>query len=121
MKLLFVCVFTFLLCTVRAYADEWDATDKALGAAVATASVIDWAQTRYIATHATTLHENNPVLGLHPSLGYVNTYFVASIIGGALLADYLPSKYRKLFLGGAVLVELYFIGNNKHIGIGMAF
>jgi hypothetical protein len=46
-------------------AEPWDATDKALGAAVVTTMIVDWGQTRYIAQHPDPLKQW-AVLGWQP-------------------------------------------------------
>lgn len=101
--------------------DPWDTTDKVLASVALTATVIDWGQTRYIAKNPQQFHENNPILGEHPSVGKVNTYFVGAIVAGAVVAHYLPSEYRKYFLGGVSVLEIGVAAHNKHIGIKVSF
>lgn len=104
-----------------ALAQDWDKTDLTLGAVALTATVIDWGQTRYIAKHPQLFHEKNPILGLHPSVGRVNTYFTGAIVGGAVVAHLLPGQYRKWFLGGVAVLEIGVTAHNRHIGIGVSF
>lgn len=118
MKCLFI---LFLLFTsFEALADEWSAADKALLAGAIGTLSADWAQTRYIASHAD-YHEKNKMLGQHPSMGRVNWYFAGSIAGTVGIAYALPSNYRKIFLGGIVLLETSVVLHNNSIGIGMKF
>lgn len=105
-----------------ARADEaWDTTDKALAGVALAATVIDWSQSRYIARNPALFEENNPLLGLHPSVGNVNAYFATSIVAGAALAYVLPKDYRKYFLGGVAVLEISAVSRNKHIGIRLQF
>ncbi len=99
----------------------WDNTDKLLAATALIATTVDWAQTRYIARHPRQYRELNPILGQHPSTGKVDRYFALSIVAGSAIAIALPSKYRKVWLGGITLVEVGFVIHNHHIGIRADF
>ncbi len=92
-----------------------------LGAVLLTAEVIDWAQTRYIARHPVEYYEHDPTMGPHPSIGRVNAYFAASVLSAAFIANALPSKYRKWFLGTAAVWEIEVIGCNRSVGIKLQF
>lgn len=100
---------------------EWDKTDKVLLGTAVTSLVVDWGQTRYIAKHPDQYHEKNRFLGLRPSTGRVNGYFVASIIGTIGVSMALPSKWRKFWLGGVTVIELSAIRNNLELGIKTDF
>src|SRR6266853_3835043 len=63
---------------------------------------IDWAQTRTIAKNPNQLHETNPILGEHPSVGKVNNYFLSTLLGHWFLANALPPDARKLFQQGTI-------------------
>ena len=102
-------------------ADPWDTTDKALGATVLAATVMDWSQTRYIARHPYEYHELNPTLPSHPSVGQVDAHFAGGILIGAAIANWLPSDYRKWFLGGMAVIEISTVAHNHSIGIQMRF
>lgn len=101
--------------------EPWDSTDRALGYTALGATVADWGQARYIANHSAQFQDKNPILGPHPSRAKVDAYFVGAIGGGYLLADALPSRYRKLFLGGAVVLEISVVHNNRSIGVRFGF
>lgn len=99
-----------------AEASDWSSSDSALLGTAVTGLAVDWAQTRYIATgHG--YHETNGVLGSQPSVGRVNTYFVASIAGTVGLALWMPAKPRRLFLGSLAAVEIGLVLHNQSIGI----
>lgn len=102
-------------------ADDWDKTDYALGAAALAVTAVDWGQTRYIARHPARFQETNAILGPHPSLGAVNTYFISAIALGAVIAHHLPRQQRKWFLGGIAVVEIVVTHRNYRLGVGMDF
>jgi hypothetical protein len=101
-------------------ADPWETTDYALAGAALTALAVDWGQTRYIAKNTHRYNETNPMLGATPSVGKVDTYFVA-MVGTVALAHILPGDWRQLFLAGTLAVEIGAISKNRSIGIKMAF
>lgn len=101
--------------------DEWDTLDKSLATAAIASTVIDWRQTQQIAKSSLIYHENNKILGEHPSINKVNTYFISSLVIGSLIADNLPSSYRKGFLVGITTTEILYVRHNLHIGVGVKF
>jgi hypothetical protein len=102
-------------------ADPWDKTDVGLAIAASVVTVIDWGQSRYIAKHPGDWTEPNATIGHHPSVGRVNNYFGIVLVGGGALAHILPSPYRKMLLGGELLIEVNVTATNKSLGIGIAF
>jgi hypothetical protein len=98
--------------------EPWDRTDLALGFTALGATIADWGQARYIAEHPAQFADKNPILGRHPARGKVDAYFICAMGGGYLLADALPGRYRKLFLGGATIVEISTVRHNRSIGVG---
>ena len=98
--------------------EPWDTTDKVLGYTALGAAVADWGQARYVADNPAKFEDRNPLLGPHPSRAKVDAYFIGAIGGGYLIADGLPSRYRKLFLGGTAIVELRVVHHNRSVGIG---
>jgi len=57
------------------------------------------------------------VLGKHPSLGTVNTYFAGAAILGYLALDALPSDMRSWALGAGIVLELAVTAHNNTIGL----
>lgn len=98
--------------------EPWDTTDRVLGYTALGAAIADWSQARYIAENPSKFKDKNPLLGPHPSRTKVDAYFVGAIGGGYLLADALPGRYRKLFLGSATIVEISTVHDNLSIGVG---
>ena len=85
-------ILSMLLIPCIASASEmypWSWSDTATQVAVTGVTVLDWGQTRYISAHPTTCFEANPILGVHPSLSRVDTYFPVVLLlefGAAYLA-----------------------------------
>ena len=121
MKKLALALLLFVKSCGQSYADDWTESDYSLQVAATAMLVADWAQTRYIAKHPDSYFEYNPILGLHPSVDRVDLYFISSIIGTTILADYMPSKVRKAFLAGETFIEFGFVQHNLSIGIGVGF
>lgn len=101
--------------------DEW--TDEQVGQVLvlATLTAADWAQTRNIARHPQVWHENNPLLGPHPSVAEVDRHFVASALIGAAILHALPTRYRDAALAAGIVVEAGCVANNLRIGVGIKF
>ena len=49
--------------------------------------------------------EENPLLGNHPSGTKLISYWVLTGLVRFVIADHLPSKWRKIFLGGSVICD----------------
>jgi hypothetical protein len=121
----------FLLFVSVAHAEEWPSTDKWMLGAAVTLMVIDWGQTRdmtrhpWYKTHCPTCkdpyYEHNPLLGKTPSIGEVDKYFTAAILGTLGIAYVMPNKYRPYFLGGVVSLQSYWVYNNHRIGLRVDF
>lgn len=106
---------------VSAHAQNWSTQDRALFSASSVLLVADWAQTRHIARNPHRFYEKNPILGEHPSLGRVNTYFATVLVANYFITDALSPKWRTAYQAGLIGVELVVIGNNKRLGIKMDF
>jgi len=124
MKALLLCLILLLPAALRAEEKVWSTTELSLLAAYQVARFVDWRQTLNIAEQRNpdgsyAWHETNPLLGRHPSVGRVNTHYAISAIGVAALAHYLPNRYRKPFLTGAVVFEVAIVARNYNLGIAM--
>ncbi len=101
---------------------KWSMEDIARELGYLTLHGADWAQTRTIAKNPLSFHETNPILGVHPSVGKVNNYFLGTALGHMLLMELLPSEYRKWAQYGTIGLEAGVAGRNKvNFGIGMTF
>ena len=120
MKLLFVILF--LLSSVAcAETREWTSDEKLWGATTGVLLLGDWSTTRNM-THRynENYHENNPLLGQHPTANTVNLYFLVVTPAIFLAADYF-GDYRKEILQATSALELIMIGNNLRIGLHFQF
>lgn len=108
-------------CAAAATAGEWTEDQKRMGAALAAVTVVDWAQTRYIADSGGRFYETNPIIGKYPSMRRVDTYFAASLLLGAAVLDALPTEYRDTALKAGLVLELLVVSNNARIGVGVKF
>jgi hypothetical protein len=57
-------------------------------------TLVDYGQTRTVASAPAYYHEYNPLLGKHPSMGSVNKYFLLTTAGQVGLHYALPQPYR---------------------------
>jgi len=81
----------------------------------------DWGQTRYISSHPDQFHERNLLMGMHPSVGKVDAYFVGYLLAhnGVMIA--LPKKYRPYYAGAVTAYEAHLVIQNNSIGIKVDF
>jgi len=77
--------------------------------------VIDWAQTRTIAKNPWKWTELNPIIGSHPSLAKVNTYFVI-VIALSFVLYWFPIWLVSIF----VAVEAVVVVRNFTLGISIS-
>lgn len=83
--------------------------------------IVDWRQTVYIAQHRTDFHEKNPLLGLHPSIGRTNNYFLAT---GALMTAahfLLPPEYAVWSTRVWLVVGTGAVARNISLGVKTSF
>jgi len=77
---------------------------------------VDLLQTRYISKHPEKFYEINILLGNHPSIFAVNTYFILWFIGVGVLY-YFGLVY---ILAAVAVMELYVTARNYKLGVGIA-
>lgn len=132
-----------------AHAGDWQTKDTGLLAGAFGLLVVDWAQTLDIArteqVHYSTpacadpatrsqpwagactqqrrrvYNEYNPFLGREPSVAEVNRYFIAALGGTALISYAMPTKYRRYFLGGVIVLESLVVLHNHRIGLHISY
>ena len=97
----------------------FDTIDISLLGINTVALITDWRQTQEIVKQPYRYHEKNIILGPHPSMAEVNTYYVTSIGLTYLLANILPDPYRKIYLGGQAVVEISVVRGNVMVGHSM--
>lgn len=97
-------------------AADWTTADTARQTACVSLLAADWCQTRQI-VKTPGMYETNPLIGRHPSLNRVNTYFISAIVGHTLLSYNLTPKNRKRFQYATIGLEAAVVGRNYHIGL----
>jgi hypothetical protein len=100
-------------------ADPWSNTDIAMATTAIASLAIDWRQTKQISSHPDRWSEANPILGRHPSNNQVDLYFAGSTVVLITIANFLPSNWRKVLLGGIIIGESKSIINNIGNGISI--
>ena len=100
---------------------DWTREDTYRQSVLTVLLVVDWGQTRYIAKHPLQHKEMNQFLGEHPSVGRVNNYFAASILGHAVISYILPPDWRKGWQYVWIGIEFGVVQRNHSIGIKVDF
>lgn len=118
MKTIIILLILLFPLTVSA---DWDRYDTMLLSASTLALIVDWGTTLEIARHPDRYYESNPILGRHPSVGGVNSYFVGCIVGNTVIMYLLPDKWRKVWAGGVLVIEFYAVGRNLNAGVRIRF
>ncbi|MFZ2540349.1 MAG: hypothetical protein WAW75_01095 [Gallionella sp.] len=118
---MFKFILALLLVSTSAFADEWTSADSKREAVYLTLHTLDWAQTRNIARNPDKWHEQNNILGKHPSVPQVDRYFIATAALQFAVAYYLPAEYRKAFQYLSIGHDAGFVAHNFSIGIGVRF
>ena len=80
----------------------WTSTEKTMMFASFGAAYADYQTTHDLLNRNG--HENNPIMGKHPSDEKLVTYMLTSQIIATVLAHYFP-KYRKALLGGKTILN----------------
>lgn len=114
-----IALIVLILATPVYATDKWDKTDYTLLTVMVVMDVLDWRQTRYTANNPDRFHEHNLVLGSHPSQDKVDAYFAAAVTSQFVIAHYLPSKYRKYWLGLWIGISGTAVIHNDSVGIKM--
>jgi len=103
------------------HAAEWTPADTKRELVWQGLWALDWGQTRYIAEHPDKFFERNAILGKHPSVGRVNTYFVLT---GALhywLMRKAEPGTRKMLQWVTIGIGASNVANNYHMGVRVGF
>jgi len=119
MKRLWLVGLLALTMIPRAHAQSFDTADKVLLVGSSLAIFGDW---------STTMNgiqgpgrEANPItrafVGEQPSRSALNKYFGASLLANVVIARCLPSKLRKIWLGGGFVLRLSAIEGNLAQGL----
>lgn len=121
-SLLTILIILFL--TSPVLADDWDTVDKTLLGGLIASTTIDCLQTQYIFDNPDQFHETNSIIveGVDRfGKGFIPVYFVLLTLFDGLVADWLPTDWRKGWLGIRVGGAIDTIHDNYSIGIGFSF
>jgi len=101
-------------------ADPWSTQDVILESVWEGLHLLDWLQTRQIATHPEDgYYEKNPILGEHPSKGSVDLYMLSAAILHPIVTHLLPKEYRPYFQGISIAISGSCVASNFSIGLGL--
>ena len=112
-------VALYIPCNIsNALCDEWTAKDTYYEVAALTTIAMDYMQTRNMVKHGFNYDgkdykEYNPIMGSRPSSQTVDLYFLSTAVVHAGVAYLLPSKYRRWFQVGTVVLELGVVAGNS--------
>jgi len=115
-----VAILCMVLLALPAQAREWTDEELRWGVALAVTRVVDWGQTRYIATHPHQFREANPFLSDSPSMSEVNRHFIVGTLIMFGAAHYLP-QYRSTLLKVWVSIGVAANAHNAAIGVRLEF
>lgn len=110
----------FILFPLSSLAD-WSRADTTRQAIFTSILALDWAQTRYIATHHDEFYEINTILGKHPTTGRIDGYFASTAIIHCGISFALPTKYRSIWQNISIGFESGVVARNINLGIGFNF
>lgn len=117
MRVLVLLLFLPSLCS----AGDWTREDIYWQVGYTALLAMDCAQTRYGASHRDKFEEANTLLPTHPSKGKINNICVATGLGHFGISYVLAPGARRLWQAGTIMIEVFTVANNKHIGLRMEF
>ena len=97
---------------------KWDKTDKKLMGTFTILEATDCFQTRKIKDDPAYREKYNPLIKKLDK-GETTLYFIGSWAATWWIANKLKPKWRKLFLIGGTSIQLYMVGNNISVGLGI--
>lgn len=114
--LIVLCLLILVPLRVFAFCDDWRWYNSVLLSGALAYTEADREQTIWF-LHHTSQHETNPFFHGHPVDPDVNTKFLGASIVAALLACWISTPYRELFLGGWFYAEEGQVYSNVKNGI----
>ncbi len=122
MKIILCLIIILIPISVSAN-DNWDTLDKTLLGTLIISHTIDCFQTQYIFDNPNHRELNRVIKdGVDRyGKGFIPAYFIATTLVSALIADWLPSDYRKAWLGIWVGASVNTITRNYMLGVGLKF
>jgi len=112
--LAFIVISSVLLCSCAH--DPWTKADTALLSAGLGLKAVDYLQTKEVARNAN-YWETNPVMGANPGQNEIDLYFLASALVQGGVAWFLPSDWRKAYLGCWIGISGRNVFHNHKIGV----
>lgn len=113
-NIILLCSF---LMALPALADDWTRGDSAREIAHGFLLAIDHSQTVYTARHPDRFQEYNKLMGQHPSVGRVNSYFLLAEALHIGISNALPHSWREPFQYLTLGSEIGAVGRNVWVGI----
>lgn len=107
-------------CTVQAV-EDWTPLNTQLEIAHLITHVIDFGQTKEIAKNPDKYYEINPLLGKHPNVESVKTYFAFTAIIHPIIAAHLSPRNRLIYQIGTLALSFAAASHNRAIGISINF
>jgi hypothetical protein len=122
MKLAYILTCMALLSST-AQADDWTPSNTAWEAAFIAATIVDCGQTRDISRRPAYegYYEHNTIIGRNPSVGRIDKYFSAVLIGHFAVSYVLPKKYRETWQKYTTVSQVAIIAHNHYIGLRVDF
>ena len=121
-------LFLLLLILCGSAQAQWTSEQKTLAAVASVALVIDYGQTKSIATKDIYREgvlmrnvEHNPMLPRHPDMKDVNRHFILTPIIAYAVLDNISSENRTMALRVLTVVQIGIVAHNYSIGIRMKF
>ena len=104
--------------------DKWEKSDIILESITQSLLVIDYLQSRQIVKNPYIYYESGIAsyfIGAHPTMTEMTIYMGASMLIHYLIADCLPSKWRKYWAGFYMGIEGQVIMQNYQLGLSISF
>lgn len=110
-------LLTFALSSCAVCTGGWTPKDTAMELASEGILAVDWHQTQQIAKQPERFYEHNPILGVHPSIAKVNTYFIGWMVLHPFVSCALPPGSRFWWQALTIGVEGKTVVKNHEIGL----
>lgn len=114
-------IVALLMATPCQAADPWTRGEVAGEVGFLSLLAVDWGQTVRIARSDGLYHENNRVIGRHPSERRVHAYMGAVAVLHVAVMHLLPTDYRRVCIAASSMVEVGVVGKNVTLGLGFGW
>jgi hypothetical protein len=117
MKTLSIILFLF---STSAFSSEWTTENKILEVTYNTVRLADILITKD-GMHREGYHENNPLIGRHPSDAKLWGFFLVGGVIHYFITDRIKPEYRRTFQAITITCELLIVNHNRSIGMNIKF